>query len=118
MTILREAVDAGAVDLTDTVDPAAEPLPPVTPGEILQDWMEDAGLSARALARALCVPANRITSIVNGDRAISAETAMRLGRYFGTSARFWVNLQSSYDLKVAERSAAARVIAEVRPRAA
>lgn len=71
------------------------------------------GLSANALALKLRVPANRITEIVNGERGISAETALRLGRYFGTGARFWVNLQSRYELAVAEREVGAKIEREV-----
>ena len=70
-------------------------------------------LSANALALKLRVPANRITEIVNGERGISAETALRLGRYFGTGARFWVNLQARYELALAERELGARIEREV-----
>ncbi len=69
------------------------------PGEYLGSVLEDAGLSANAVALALRVPANRLTGILKGRRAISADTAMRLGRYFGTSAQMWVNLQAKYDLE-------------------
>ena len=80
--------------------------------------MEDFGLSATALARALRVPPNRITGILRGERAITAETALRLGRYFGTSARFWLNLQSSFDLERAKDLHGERVAREVRHHAA
>ena len=77
----------------------------MTPGEILrEECMVPLGLSARALARELDVAPNRITEILKGERAITAETAIMLGRRFGTSARFWMNLQVAYDLEVAERS--------------
>jgi antitoxin HigA-1 len=73
------------------------------PGEILrEEYLVPLGMSARALAKALGVPANRITEIMRGDRDISADTAIRLGRYFGTDPRFWLNLQAAYDLSVAE----------------
>jgi addiction module HigA family antidote len=93
--------------------PAGIPLAPVHPGETLAEEIAARGLSANALALKLRVPANRITEIVNGKRGISAETALRLGRYFGTGARFWVNLQARYDLAVAERDFGATVGREV-----
>jgi antitoxin HigA-1 len=93
--------------------PAGIPLPPVHPGETLAEEMAARGLSANALALKLRVPANRITEIVNGERGISAETALRLGRYFGTGARFWVNLQARYELAVAERELGAKIDREV-----
>jgi addiction module HigA family antidote len=85
----------------------------IHPGRILRRELEARGLSANALARALRVPPGRIVEILNGDRGISAETALRLGRYFGNGGRFWLALQSRYDLAVAEREAGARVRAEV-----
>jgi addiction module HigA family antidote len=82
-----------------------EVLAPVTPGEVLrEEYMRPLGLSARALARELQVPPNRIAEIVTGQRAISAQTAILLGRRFGTSARFWMNLQVAHDLALAERA--------------
>ena len=76
---------------------------PVHPGEILKKELKFRGLSANRLAIELRVPANRITRILNGERPVSADTALRLARYFGTSAELWVRLQASYDLRVAER---------------
>jgi addiction module HigA family antidote len=93
-------------------------VPPIHPGEILAGEIEELGISASALARALDVPANRITGLVNGKRAITADTALRLARYFGTSARFWMNLQQSYDLALAERDLGPAIAKAVRPRAA
>jgi antitoxin HigA-1 len=76
----------------------------VTPGNILlSEFMEPMGLSARAVARDLDVPANRITEIINGERAITADTALRLERRFGASAEFWTNLQSTHDLELARK---------------
>ena len=75
-------------------------------------------MSAHALALALRVPANRITMILAGERAVTAETALRLARHFGTSAGFWLNLQKTYELEVAERTSGERVRAEVMPRTA
>lgn len=91
-------------------------LPPIHPGVILRDELEEIGLSANAFARALGVPPNRITAILNGQRGVSADTALRLQRYFGTSARFWLNLQQSYDLKVAERDAGKAIVRQITPR--
>src|SRR5437899_748233 len=76
---------------------------PIHPGEILADELKEIGLSAAELARTLGVPANRISQIIAGKRAISADTALRLGRYFGTSPDLWVNLQKTYELDLARR---------------
>src|SRR5210317_653419 len=81
-----------------------KPLDPITPGEILrEDFLEPLGISINRLARDLAVPPNRISEIVNGKRAITADTALRLQRYFGVEAQFWLNLQSEYDLRVMRR---------------
>jgi addiction module HigA family antidote len=115
--ISRDDLDAGRVDFAEL--DSGEHLPPVHPGDILRhDFLEPLGLSAHALALALRVPANRITTILAGERAVTAETALRLARHFGTSAGFWLNLQKAYELEVAERAAGARIRAEVAPRAA
>ena len=76
---------------------------PIHPGEHLTDALENLGVSPAELARAVRVPANRITGILHGRRAVTADTALRLGRYFGTSAAFWMNLQQLYELRLAER---------------
>ena len=89
--------------------------PPVHPGRILKHELEEAGLSANAAALALRIPANRLTEIINGRRSMSADTAMRLGRFFGTSAQMWMNLQSHYDLQVAEDRFAEKIEREVEP---
>lgn len=74
------------------------------PGEVLrEEYLGPLGMSARALAKALGVPANRLTEIMREERDMSADTAIRLGRYFGTDPRFWLNLQSAYDLSKAEQ---------------
>jgi addiction module HigA family antidote len=115
--ISRADLDADRVDITDSE--SAERLPPVHPGDVLRrDFLEPLGLSAHALALALRVPPNRITAILAGERAVTAATALRLARHFGTSPGFWLNSQKSYDLEVAERSEGARIRAEVAPRAA
>jgi antitoxin HigA-1 len=72
----------------------------IHPGEILRDELDFLSLSANQFAMKLHVPANRITSILNGKRSISAETALRLARFFGTTPELWINLQTSYDLKI------------------
>jgi len=93
--------------------PGGIPLVPVPPGETLAEELAARKLSAHALALKLRIPANRISEIIAGRRAISAETALRLGRYFGTGAQFWMNLQARYDLAVAERALGARIAREV-----
>ena len=93
-------------------------LPPIHPGEVLQEVLKEAGLTVNALALALRVPANRIGGIVKGQRGITPDTALRLARYFGTSAGLWMNLQSKYDLAVAEDTLRQRIDREVLPRQA
>lgn len=93
-------------------------LPPIHPGEVLADELDALGLSARAFAEKLAVPANRIAAILRGRRAVTADTALRLSHYFGTSAKFWLNLQQSYDLRVTEIERGAAIRAEVKGRAA
>jgi addiction module HigA family antidote len=88
-------------------------LPPVHPGRTLAAEIAARGLSAHALALKLRVPANRITEIAAGKRSISAETALRLGRYFGNGGSFWMALQSQYNLATAERELGSRISAEV-----
>ena len=77
---------------------------PIHPGEILREELAEIELSANAFAQALGVPANRISSILNGQRSITADSALRLSRYFGTTPEFWMNLQSAYDVKMAKQS--------------
>ena len=79
-------------------------LPAIHPGEHLAEELQALNMSAAALARQLQVPTNRITSIVNGRRAITGDTALRLGHFFGTSAGFWLNLQMLYEIRVAEKA--------------
>ena len=88
-------------------------MTPVHPGRVLKRELAARDLSANKLALALRVPSGRITSILNGKRAISPDTALRLARYFGNSARFWMNLQMRYDLTVVERELGERIEAEV-----
>ncbi len=91
---------------------------PIHPGEILRDELAERGLSANALARALGVPANRITGILNGTRALTADTALRLARCFGTSPEFWMNLQQAYELRSAQLKNGTVIKRTVRPAAA
>ena len=92
---------------------------PVHPGEVLrEDFLKPLGISANALAKALSVPAPRINDVVRERRGISADTAMRLARYFGGDARSWLNLQTAYDLRLAELRSTKRIAREVSPAAA
>ena len=86
---------------------------PTHPGEILKDELEIRGLSGNRLALALRVPANRITGILNGSRSITAETALRLAAYFSNDAQFWMNLQTQYDLEIAEEKLGSAIKNEV-----
>ena len=88
-------------------------MKPIHPGRILKRELAARNLSANKLALAIRVPSGRITQILNEKRGITAETALRLSRYFGNSARFWVNLQSRYELAIAERNIGARINAEI-----
>ena len=117
MSIRREDLDAGRVDFADMIP--GRRLPPVHPGEILrEEFLLPLGLSVYALAQAIKVPRSRLNDIVRGRRAVSADTALRLARYFGTSADFWLGLQARYDLDLAERSLRRKIEREVSPRAA
>ena len=116
MSISREDLDSGCIDLGDVT--SGERRPPVAPGEILRtEFLAPMGISVYALAKAIKVTRSRINDIVLGRRAISADTALRLASYFGTTPEFWVNLQSAYDLATAKATLADRVNAEVSPRA-
>ena len=80
-------------------------LEPIHPGEILiEEFMKPMGISINKLARDIAVPPGRVSAIVNGKRAISADTALRLGRYFGTSPEIWMGLQADYELRIAQRT--------------
>jgi antitoxin HigA-1 len=92
---------------------------PVHPGEVLrEEFLAPLGLSAHALAQALRIPAPRVNDIVRERRSVTPDTALRLARHFGTTAQFWLNLQASYDLKIAMRESGAKIRKEVEPRAA
>jgi addiction module HigA family antidote len=96
--------------------PQRKKLPPVHPGELLRDELKEIGTSLNELACALRVPMNRISALVSGKRSITADTAMRLARYFGTSPQYWLNLQGAYDLGVAAIKIGAKIEREVLPR--
>jgi addiction module HigA family antidote len=101
MTIKRE--DLASIDFGDDV--TGERLAYVAPGDVLKhEFMQPLGLSARAVARDLQVPVTRVTEILNGQRSITAETALRLGRRFETSPEFWLNLQAAHDLELARQA--------------
>jgi addiction module HigA family antidote len=115
MSITRGA----AVDYSDIIDRDANAVGPVHPGVILkEEFLEPLGLSAYALAQAIGVPRNRITGIIRAERAISADTALRLGRFFAMSPEFWLGLQMDYDLETTRASIGNRLEQEVTPRAA
>ena len=90
-------------------------MSPVHPGRLLKRELAARAMSANRLALELKVPSGRITKTLNGKRGISPETALRLGQFLGTGARFWLNLQTSYELAVAERDLGAKIADEVRP---
>ena len=115
MTIKREDIDRRIVDFSDVG--SGRRLPPVHPGEILRnEFLTPMGISVYELANAIKVPRSRANDIVLGRRAITTDTAMRLGRYFGMSPEFWINLQARYDLDVADRTVRRKIEQEVAPR--
>lgn len=94
------------------------PRPAIHPGEILADELQEIGITPAELARQIAVPPNRLSQIINGKRAISGDTALRLGHWFGNSPQFWLNLQTAFDLRLAEEKAGEEVAAlPVRPAA-
>ncbi|REG59599.1 addiction module HigA family antidote [Paraburkholderia sp. BL6669N2] len=106
--------DLGSIDFSDIG--TGDSIPESHPGEILRgEFLEPLGMSVNALALALRVPAPRINDVVRGKRAISADTALRLERYFGASAQFWLNLQIAYDLRVATAAAGKQIEREIEP---
>jgi antitoxin HigA-1 len=117
MSIKRDDIDNRKVDFSDIA--TGRRLPPVHPGEILRDeFLTPMGISVYGLANAIKVPRSRANDIVLGRRAITTDTAMRLGRYFGTSSEFWINLQARYDLDIADRTLRRKIEHEVAPRVA
>jgi antitoxin HigA-1 len=115
VSIAIEDVAAGRVEFDDIVEPGGERLLPLHPGEVLrEEFLGPLGMSAYALAKALRVPLNRITAILAGERGVSADTALRLARFFGTTPEFWINLQGGYDLEVARIEHGSEIVTEVR----
>lgn len=90
--------------------------PAIHPGEILADELQELGISAAELARTLHVPTNRITQILNGKRSITADTALRLGQWFGTGPQLWLNLQKSYELRLAQQQVGEEIQKTIKPR--
>ena len=91
-------------------------MSPVHPGEVLAEELQELGISANAVAKALAVPANRITLILNGSRAVTADTALRLARYLGTTPEFWLNLQKTFELRTAQIASEKAIMELVKPR--
>ena len=89
---------------------------PVHPGEVLREALDEVGLSANALSKALGVPVNRVTMILNGQRGVSADTALRLARYFGTTLQLWLNLQKTWELRQVEIGAGREIAERVKAR--
>jgi antitoxin HigA-1 len=117
MAINREDIDKRQVNFSDVS--SGRRLPPVHPGEMLrEEFLTPLGISVYALANAIKVPRSRVNDIVLGRRSITTDTALRLGRYFGTTPEFWINLQAQYDLDIADRTVRRRIEREVTPRAA
>ena len=114
MPIKREDLDRGSVDFSDVA--SGRRLPPVHPGEILRDeFLQPLGLSVYRLAQAIKVSRPRLNDIVLGRRGVTTDTALRLGRYFGVTPEFWINLQTRHDLEVAGRSIRRKIEREVEP---
>lgn len=108
--------DLSDTDFSDVVDSAAGMIATTHPGEIvLHDFLEPLGMSANALAKAIGVPANRVCAILNGSRGISADTALRLARYFGTTPDFWLGLQAGYDLETTRKIAGEAIRRSITP---
>ena len=117
MSIKRDDIDNRKVDFSDIA--SGRRLPPVHPGKILRDaFLTPMEISVYELANAIKVPRTRANDIVLGRRGITADTAFRLARYFGTTPDFWINLQARHDLEAADRKLRRRIEREVRPRAA
>lgn len=115
--IERDDIDRRQVDFSDVA--SGRLLAPVHPGEILRDeFLTPMDLSVYRLAQALRISRPRLNDIVRGRRAVTIDTALRLGRYFGTTPAFWINLQTRFDLEVAERTVRRKIEREIEPHAA
>jgi addiction module HigA family antidote len=119
MSIRRDDLETGKVDLSEVIDARKGSMKPRPPGDVLRgEFLAPMQLSAYRLAKDINVPLNRVAGILAGKRAITADTALRLARYFGTDAQSWINLQARYDLEMARQSFGRRIDREVKPRAA
>src|SRR5215470_20211608 len=117
MTILRTELDAGRVDLSELL--TGSRIPPVHPGEILRrEFLDPLHITPYRLAKDIAVPLTRVAAILSGERSITADTALRLARYFSMSAEFWLSLQEHYDLDRARAESGERIEREVSPRVA
>ena len=117
MAIKREDLDNHMVDLSEVT--SGKRLDPVHPGEILrEEFLEPFELSVYELANEIHVPRSRVNDIVRGKRSITTDTALRLSRFFGTSAEFWIDLQTRHDLDVADRTSRKKIEREITPHAA
>jgi|HubBroStandDraft_1064217.scaffolds.fasta_scaffold00007_131 addiction module HigA family antidote len=109
--------DLDRVDFADIVDAGVPRQAAIHPGVILrEDWLEPLGITPYRAAKDMRVPPNRLTAILAGDRAITADTALRLARYFGTDARSWLNLQANYELETASLLHGAEIVRDIEPR--
>ena len=114
MAISRKDLDEGSVDLSNVT--TGRKLKAVHPGDILKhDFLDELDMSAYRLAKEINVPLTRITGILAGSRAVTADTALRLERLFGMSAEFWLRLQAAYDLEIAQRGSARDIQRQVQP---
>ena len=116
MAIKRDDMDAGRVSFADIRAPGAKRIAPIHPGDILRDeFLDPLGLTAYRLAKDTGMPLTRLAAILAGERAITADTALRLGRFFGMSPEFWLGLQERYDLDKARAGLGDRLRTEVKP---
>lgn len=119
MPIKREDVAAGRVDFSEVRDHKARRIPPIHPGAVLRDeFLTPLNISAYRLAKNTGVPITRVAAIVSGERSITADTALRFGRFFNMSPEFWLGLQEHYDLDMARAELGKRLDKEVKPLAA
>ena len=118
MTITREQLDAGLIDFSDIDMPGSPRMDPLHPGQVLADWIDEEHMTAVDLAAAVHLPAASVAAVLSGGAPVTAPLAVRLARYFGISARFWLNLQTGYDLEIAERAEGETIAREITPRAA
>ena len=117
MSISAKDLAAGRVDLSEIADTDIPDLHPIHPGELLRtEWLDPMGLTPYRLSKDIGVPLTRILAIIDGRRGISADTALRLARYFGTDAVSWMALQANYDLALAAEQLGDKLVVQVKPR--